>query len=109
MAKEPAAVEAFLEECELARGSDSHLDSHLDKLKRQLAYVTASEEPQLHARHLAENLALALDASLLIRHAPGYVADAYCAGRLGSDSGRSYGTLPGGVDTRAIIERALPS
>ncbi len=109
MAKEPAALEAFLEECELARGSDRRLDSHLEKLASQLAYVASSEEPQLHARHLAENLALALDASLLVRHAPGYVADAYCAGRLGSDGGRSYGTLPAGVDTRAIIERALPS
>jgi putative acyl-CoA dehydrogenase len=36
------------------------------------------------------------------------VADAFCAGRLGGDRGRAYGTLPAGVDAQAIIERALP-
>ena len=52
-------------------------------------------------------LALALQASLLVRHAPPAVADAFCAGRLGQARGRAFGTLPAGVDGRAIVERAL--
>jgi putative acyl-CoA dehydrogenase len=37
------------------------------------------------------------------------VADAFCASRLGGDWGHSFGTLPRGVDTAALIERALPA
>jgi putative acyl-CoA dehydrogenase len=55
---------------------------------------------------VVEELALALQASLLVRHAPPAVADAFCAGRLG-DGGRVYGTLPAGVDAPVIVERAL--
>jgi putative acyl-CoA dehydrogenase len=49
---------------------------------------------------------VALQASLLVRHAPPAVADAFCAGRLG-EGGRAFGTLPAGVDSAAIVERAL--
>jgi putative acyl-CoA dehydrogenase len=55
-----------------------------------------------------ENLALALQGSLLVRHAPPAVADPFCATRLAGEGGRVYGTLPTGVDAEAIIERALP-
>jgi len=37
------------------------------------------------------------------------VADAFCTSRLGGEGGRVYGTLPYGVDARAIIDRALPA
>jgi putative acyl-CoA dehydrogenase len=53
-----------------------------------------------------EDLAIALQASLLVRHAPPEVADAFCAGRLGR-GGRAFGTLPAGVDAPAIVDRAL--
>ena len=49
---------------------------------------------------------MTLQASLLVRHAPAAVADAFCAGRLG-EGGRVYGTLPASADTGAIVERAL--
>jgi putative acyl-CoA dehydrogenase len=52
---------------------------------------------------------VALQGSLLVRHAPPAVADAFCASRLAGDGGRVYGTLPGGVDASAIIDRALPA
>jgi putative acyl-CoA dehydrogenase len=100
--REPEAVAAFREECELARGGDRHLDAHLDRL-------TALELSEYGARRVVEELALALQGSLLVRHAPSAVADAFCASRLGGRSGRAYGTLPTGVDARAIIDRALPA
>jgi putative acyl-CoA dehydrogenase len=53
-----------------------------------------------------EDLALALQASLLVRFAPPYVADAFCAARLGG-GGRAFGTLPAAVDGAAIVRRAL--
>jgi putative acyl-CoA dehydrogenase len=53
-------------------------------------------------------MALVFQGALVVRHAPPAVADAFCASRLGSDYGHVYGTLPRGVDTRAIVERAAP-
>jgi putative acyl-CoA dehydrogenase len=100
MVKEPEGLPAFLAECELARGADARLDAHLDSLRD-----IAPEEGT--ARRVVEELALALQASLLVRHAPPAVADAFCAGRLGDDRGRVYGTLPAGVDAQAIVDRAL--
>ncbi len=51
---------------------------------------------------------MGLQASLLVRHSPSAVADAFCASRLGGQGGRVYGTLPPGVDAKAVIERAYP-
>ena len=50
-----------------------------------------------------------VQASLLLRHAPDAVSDGFCAARLGGGGGRAYGTLPVGVDVRAIVDRALPA
>ena len=54
--------------------------------------------------------ALALGAALLIRHAPAFMADAFCASRLAPASfgGGAFGALAKGVDTAAIVARALP-
>jgi putative acyl-CoA dehydrogenase len=108
MVKDPDGLPAFIAECERARGADSRLDSHLEHVQAHAQEVFAAEEPQYHARRVVEDLAVALQASLLIRDAPPAVADAFCASRLNRDGGRVYGTLPGGVDTKTIIERALP-
>ncbi|HYY23670.1 MAG TPA: acyl-CoA dehydrogenase family protein [Thermoleophilaceae bacterium] len=108
MAKEPEALPAFLAECELARGGDRRLDEHLDRTRERIASLTNGADPQWLARRVVEELGVALQASLLVRHAPAAVADAFCAGRLG-DGGRAFGTLPGGVDAEPILERALAS
>jgi putative acyl-CoA dehydrogenase len=100
--KEPEGLPALMAECELARGGNPRLDIHLNELQA----LKLPAEPQFEARRLVEDLALALQASLLVRHAPAEVADAFCAGRLG-DGGRAFGTLPSFVDAGAIVERAL--
>src|SRR5918912_411161 len=105
MAKEPEALPAFLAECELARGGDRRLDEHLDRTRERIASLTNGADPQWLARRVVEELGVALQASLLVRHAPAAVADPFCAGRLG-DGGRAVGTLPTGVNAEAIIERA---
>lgn len=108
VAKEPAVVAAYLGECGLAAGADARLDAHLAAVtERAMAIVgTDPTEAQYGARSLVEELAVALQASLLVRHAPAAVADAFVAGRLGG-GGRVYGTLPPGLDTGAIVDRAL--
>ena len=95
--KEPAALDSVLAEIRIARGGHSAFD----------AALTAVTVDESDARRIAERLALLLQASLLIRHSSHEVADAFCATRLARDSGHCFGTLPRGVDTRSIIERAF--
>jgi putative acyl-CoA dehydrogenase len=108
MVKEPEGLPAFMEECELAAGADARLDAHLERLRRETAAVFQSGDPQYEARRVVEDLALAFEGSLLVRHSPPAVADAFCAARLAGEGGRVYGTLPAGVDVKTIIDRALP-
>jgi putative acyl-CoA dehydrogenase len=104
IARSPESLAALLDEAELARGADRRLDSWLDRLRRELG-ATAGMEPL--ARRLVEDLATALQASLLVRHSPAAVADAFCASRL-ADRGLAFGTLPAGLDLAAIVERHAP-
>ena len=103
MAREPQTVEAFFAELELAAGADARYDDALAMVRKQLS---DSDAAQFRARRIAEQLALLLQAGLLLRHAPQPVADAFVASRLAGDWGIAYGTLPAGVDAAAILDRA---
>jgi putative acyl-CoA dehydrogenase len=108
MTKDPAGVDAFMAECALAAGGDDRLDAHLARVGAQVgSLLSRKADPQFLARRLVEDLGLALEASLLVRHAPSAVADAFCAARLSGAGGYAYGTLPSGVDAPRIVERAL--
>jgi putative acyl-CoA dehydrogenase len=105
--KDPEALEALLAECRPAAAAEPRVRAHLKRVEEGLADL-AEGDREWHARRLVEDLALALQASLLVRHAPAAVADAFCASRLAGAGGhRAFGTLPGGVDGAAIVERAL--
>jgi putative acyl-CoA dehydrogenase len=106
--KEPEGLPAFMAECELGAGGDARLDAHLASVQTRAEAVFAGSDPQFEARRLVEELALALQGSLLVRYSPPEVADAFCASRLDGGSGRVYGTLPLGVDAGTIIDRAFP-
>ena len=106
MAREEEAVPALLAEIDAARGGHPALDRAADALRDDLSRPEAFESG---ARALTERMALALQASLLVRHAPQAVADAFCAARLGERWTGAYGTLPPGADTEAILARALPA
>ncbi|MFJ7335887.1 DNA alkylation response protein [Streptomyces sp. NPDC101116] len=103
LSREPGTAEALFGELALARGADVRLDSAVTRLKAGL-----SEATPVTARRLVEQMALTLQASLLVRHAPAAVADAFCATRLGGDWGHAFGTLPHTADLDTIVERALP-
>ncbi len=102
MAKNPVALEAFLGEVAEAQGSDERLDAAVAELKRELGEI---ETIEARARRVVERMALALQASLLIRFGDEEVANAFCASRLAGDSGGAFGTLPAGVDFSRIIAR----
>ena len=102
--RQPESVDAVLREIELAGGLDSRLDASV----AELACAARRSPRSRGARRLVERLALCLAGSLLLRHGAPAVAEAFCATRLGGDGGRSYGTLPRGVDASAIVERHRP-
>ena len=106
MEREPESVTAFIDEAEQGRGSDKRLDQSLDALHRELSNGVPDEG---QARRLVEKMATALEASLLIRYGDPAVGDAFCASRLSSDGGRSFGTLPKGLDLNSIVERHRPA
>ncbi|MFJ4098306.1 acyl-CoA dehydrogenase family protein [Amycolatopsis japonica] len=103
MAKQPESVAAYFTEVEQASGADARLDDAVGRLRKELSDLSDIE---YRARRLVESMALVLQGSLLVRHGTPAVADAFCASRLGGDWGVAFGTLPSGVDTRAIISRA---
>ncbi|HTP22447.1 MAG TPA: acyl-CoA dehydrogenase family protein [Solirubrobacteraceae bacterium] len=109
MVKDPSGLPAFLAECSLGAGADQRLDAHLERVRTEAAEVFAGGDPQFEARRVVEDLAVALQGSLLVRNAPAAIADAFCASRLGGAGGRVYGTLPAGVEAAAIVDRALPA
>ena len=87
-------------------GGDTRLKTFAGRLQKRLSAADRNDESQ--ARVLVRDLVLALQAALLIKHAPAAVADAFCASRLEGDGGGAFGTLPRGSDVRAITERAAP-
>jgi putative acyl-CoA dehydrogenase len=94
-------AEAFFAEVAPAEGADRRLDDAVARLQKDLPAAT-----QAGARRLVERMALVLQGSLLVRHGDSAVADAFCASRLDGDWGAAFGTLPSGVDTRAVVGRA---
>jgi putative acyl-CoA dehydrogenase len=108
MARQPEAVEAFRAELGLAVGADGRYDAFVERLDGELAGL-GDGEVEARARRLVEAMALALEGSLVIRHTPPAVADAFCASRLAGDSGRAFGTLPTGLDHAGIVKRAWPA
>ncbi|MFI6407375.1 acyl-CoA dehydrogenase family protein [Streptomyces sp. NPDC050548] len=103
LSRDSGPAEALFAELALARGADARLDAAVSRLRSAL-----NEATETGARRLVEQMALTLQASLLVRHAPAAVADAFCATRLGGDWGNAFGTLPDSADLGAILSRALP-
>ncbi|MGV8873449.1 MAG: acyl-CoA dehydrogenase family protein [Rhodococcus sp. (in: high G+C Gram-positive bacteria)] len=108
MTREPDSVMAFDHEVNLARGGNPLLDRHLDRVRQQVKELAGMDlvDAQLRARTVVEAMALALQASLMIRHVPNASAEAFIVGRLGRDRGHEYGTLPIGTRFDQILARA---
>lgn len=105
MRRQPDCVDAVLAEIATGTNDCIPLRDALDSIKDMLA---RPEHLEMGARRLVEALALALQGSLLVRHAPQAVADAFVTSRLGGDGGHAYGTLPPGTHVDAILDRAQP-
>ena len=104
LSKEPGVLETLFVELGDGHG-DKQLARHIEQLKS--AFMD-TQDIQYRARQLTEDIAVALQAKLLLEAGNAAVSDGFIASRLGESSGRVYGTLPRGVDVEAIVARSTP-
>jgi putative acyl-CoA dehydrogenase len=107
--KHPRCLEALAAEIEPALGRDTRLDGFVSSLKNKLQKPGFGES---QARAITQAIALAVQGALLVRFAPGHVAEAFCASRLSADApfgGGAFGVLPGNTDFGALLARAWPA
>jgi len=105
-ARREDALAALHAELAAARGTHRAYDDFIAGLERS---ANKPEDDAWDGRRLAQSVATALQASLLLRHAPAVVAGAFCATRLALApyAGATFGALPSGTDARALLNRAL--
>lgn len=104
MAREPDSVAAFVNEIEAAHGFCASLNAAIDNVRDRLVQPAG----EVDARRLVEDLALTLQGSILARHGPAAMADAFCATRLAELRGYAYGAVEARIDSDAILSRAAP-
>jgi len=103
--KAPDVIEAVTAELDAAAGGHRAYDAFCASLKDRLQDASEHESA---ARRLTQDLALALQASLLARHSPAFVFEAFVNARLGADWAGAFGTLAPNAPFDALIERAMP-
>jgi putative acyl-CoA dehydrogenase len=103
LSKEPGVLDALFSELGDGHG-DKRLAAHIHQLQ---AAFKDTGDIQYRARQLTEDIALGLQAKLLLEAGNAVVSDAFIASRLGSN-GRVYGALPRGLDVEAIVARSTP-
>lgn len=104
LSKEPGVLDVLFAELGDGHG-EQRLAAHIAALKDSFR---DTGDIQYRARQLTEDIALSLQAKLLLEAGNEVVSDAFIASRLGGQSGRVYGTLPRGLDVAAIVARSTP-
>jgi len=110
LAKEPASIAALIHELQTAAGADKRLDGYVAALRERLN--GKANNGSLHgygvaeysARELTERLALALHATLMLRHGSSQMAEAFIASRLGGQHGKAFGTLPPEMKVEGLLD-----
>ncbi len=102
MHKEPESMEAMMNYFRKAKGLDTLLDHHIAGLQQLLFQP---EEQEFKARVIVEKMALAIQATELIRIAPPKVAALFCASRLSADRHLTWGTLEHAAALDEVISR----
>lgn len=103
LSKEPGVLDALFTELGDGHG-DVRLAAFIGNLKKGFADTA---DIQFRARQLTEEVAVALQAKLLLEAGNATVSDAFIDSRLGGH-GRVYGTLPRGADVEALVARSTP-
>ncbi|UAW99201.1 acyl-CoA dehydrogenase family protein [Halopseudomonas nanhaiensis] len=104
LSKEPGVLEALFAELGDGHG-DARLRAHIERLK---ADFRDTDDIQYRARQLTEDVAIALQARLLLEAGNETVSDAFISSRL-TGQGRAFGTLPRGIDVQKLVARSTPA
>lgn len=94
----------IMKELKNAASAHAGLQELVTDLQDNLA--TPVEQSEMLARRFVQKLVLAVQASLMLQHAPNAIADAFITSRCEAECGRIYGTLPATSPITAIIHRA---
>ncbi len=100
LAREPLAGEVLRAELDGARGADRNYDGALDAFWARWH----KEPPEEEARWFVEKLAILLQASVLLRNAPGAVSEGFIHTRVLGERGMISGSVSG-LDVAAILQR----
>ncbi|HKM64828.1 MAG TPA: acyl-CoA dehydrogenase family protein [Acidisphaera sp.] len=101
LAREPRSRDALAAEIKAAAGQHPAYDAAAAQLREDLSHAV----PEAAARMVAERMALVLQASLLLRHAPNAISAAFCESRLAGNWGHLFGALPKDAPLDALIAR----
>lgn len=103
--KTPVVINHWFDELADSAGADPLLDKAVDSLKNQFA---DSDQIEYRARHLVDQMAVTMQAHLLVQGGNSAVAEAFIASRLGARGAHNTGCLPTGLDVTNLIERGNP-
>lgn len=116
LVKEPESVDALEKELKTTSGASPRYDRYVASLIRSLRSsqkalsgksASAKLKAEQAARKNVEQIALALQASLMLRYSSEEAAAAYVSTRLGTGHGYMFGTLPASVKVKPIVDRYL--
>ena len=77
------------------KGANAAYDRLIATLKEDMRDRAYFEE---RARDLVDRLAVGLQGATLVKHAPSFVSDAFCASRIEAQGVHQYGALRRGID-----------
>lgn len=103
-ARHPGAIDVIRAEIRMAGGVNPEFDRKVREADTMLV-----EPLESGARRISEQIALLLQASLMLRYAPPADFDLFCASRLTGEAAFTYGSYAAKADVNSIIARAMPS
>lgn len=98
-------LDVLFEEIHLASGLNNDFDKYIINLERE---ISRKDNLEYRARHIVEKLALAFQASLLLRDIDSEIADMFCSSRLTEIKQFHYGGLGKAINFKTILQRAWP-
>ncbi|HEY6118248.1 MAG TPA: isovaleryl-CoA dehydrogenase [Candidatus Dormibacteraeota bacterium] len=103
MQREPDSLASYFGEVEST--SDPRLKRAVEEIKQEIAN---SAEIEFRARRIVNRMAVALEASLMLRYGDPVSAEYFCASRLSEGGGQMFGVLPKLDSLKSVIERHRP-
>ncbi|MFC5474911.1 isovaleryl-CoA dehydrogenase [Paraherbaspirillum soli] len=104
--REPEGMALLVAQLQQVAADHPGLRSMLEDVLHDLA--APAEQREALARRIVQRLVLAIQASLMLQHAPTAIAEAFIASRSEAAGGRVYGTLAAAHLQQQILQRTWP-